>query len=158
MSAILHPHAGKVVAPGFGREKAVDYNAIDRSNFVEKMDERRAEIEMAISREIGRTLVRAYPGREWRVAVNLAINPTDGGTIAVALPALSDHLAYLIHLKNRTMDELKQLAIRGGGEALERFNLSRTGRVNSDDQNSDAIERCPLTGEALSDDAAPAKD
>lgn len=152
---ILHPFAGKRVISGFAPERAEDYNEVDFSEAYDQVSRRAAEIEGAISARVGQALVRAYPGRQWAVAVNLAVNPLHGGTLAVKLPALSDHLAYVVHLKHRTMDELCKEAIRAGGEALERFNLSRTNRVNSDDQNSDAIERCPLTGEALSDDAQP---
>lgn len=152
---LFHPHAGKRVIAGFAPERAADFNAIDYTDLTSKMEKRVAEIEMEISRRVGGALVRTYPGREWSVAVSLSVNPLHGGTLAVKLPALSDHLAYVIHLKNRSMDELCQEAIRAGGEALERFGLTRTGRVNSDDQNSDAIERCPLTGEALASDAMP---
>jgi len=119
-------------------------NGIDLDN---TPDKRTAEMEMTICNRIGFQLVKHYPGREWKVICDI-----NGGMVIIACDSLSNSRGYFLPFDNSTMVELEKRAVKACGEILERFNISRNRKFNSDDLET--IER-DFTGEAIASDAIP---
>jgi hypothetical protein len=79
--------------------------------------------EMSVARRIFEKLWEKYPGYDWKVAVNAI-----GGIASIKLPRLHHSaLGYNIPMDMLATDPNLLLVVRGGGELLERFRLSRTG-------------------------------
>lgn len=107
------------------REITADYNEI---NIFEDDDKKQAKLEMWICKQIGDTLVRTYPNRQWGVEVDIP-----GQMVIIMCPSLSLEKGYHISMMgDRTINDLQQRAIRAGGEILERYGISRDRRFNHD--------------------------
>ncbi len=148
MSDILHPHAGRVIVPGFAPERAVDYNTIEVDD---DEDVKVAKVEGWLAKQIGSALAKAYPSRDWGVGVNLAKGETLSGVVTVMCPSLSATKGHVLHISNETAAGLVTRGIRAGGEILERYGITRNRKFDSD--ALETLDRNPLTDEAISDDA-----
>lgn len=79
----------------------------------------RREAERQMSKLVGETLVRHYPGRAWHVQVN-------GTRIAIKCPDINASYGFVLFShRYATASELSDAIMRAGGEILERSNLSR---------------------------------
>ncbi len=113
MSLVLPTKSGK-----FGREITGDYNEI---NLLETDDAKIAKLEMWIAKNVGDTLVRCYPNREWGVRVDLA-----GQMLIITCDSVSVEKGYFISLVGRNIHDLQERAKLAAGEILERHGLSRS--------------------------------
>ena len=137
-----------VIGQQKGNEPERDYNAPDFSN---AEDIALAKLEYALSETIGNLLKNKFPGRRWAVGIDAA-----GGMMVIACPSVSVKKGYHIALKNpvngmaRTLMELCQFALRGAGEIMERYGLTRDRVINTD-----TINALPFKGdEAVTADSA----
>jgi hypothetical protein len=85
-----------------------------------------AEVERAAAQDnyakiVGSTLVKHYPGIEWKVTIRLG---KSGGIAYVQVPRISSQFGMVVHLSD-TAFELEEEARLGGGELLERFGITR---------------------------------
>jgi len=81
--------------------------------------------ELALSEKIFTKLWEHYPGRDWKVLVNIP-----GGICSIKLPRLHHSaLGFNFPLDMLAADPNMLIVVRAGGELLERFNLTR-GRFN----------------------------
>jgi hypothetical protein len=103
-------------------------------NSVETEEAKCAKVEAWIANCLGHAIQKIYPRREWRVSVDIPAR-----IIVVMCPSLSTRKGYHIHMSNRTILELQEIAVRGAGEVLERYGMSRAKWVNPDD--TEAIAR-----------------
>jgi hypothetical protein len=151
---ILHPHAGKVIVPGFGKERAVDYNgiALPDGTRVTLDEQRTADVEFWMAKRIGEHLVNVYPGRQWGVKVDLAQAQAQSGLVTITCPSLSQTKGYVIHIRNQTLAELKVRAARAAGEVLERYGVTRARGIDPDVIEKE-LPRNPLNDEVVSSDA-----
>lgn len=83
--------------------------------------------DMALAKSIGEALLGAYPNRAWTIHAD-----SEQGVVDVMLADATTRYGYTIHLKAKTLFELQREAVYGGGEILERFNLSRERVFNRD--------------------------
>lgn len=80
-------------------------------------------LDLELARLVSEELTKHYPGHVW--AVNAQ---SSQGVITVKNLNLSGNRGFLLHYRNmKSYDEVKQQAMRSGGEILERYNLSRGG-------------------------------
>lgn len=94
---------------------------IEHSQIITPNDQMIAEHVMA-------SLQEAYPNHPWYVYVDSA-----GGVIQIKHTALSDQKGFVLKLQGMfSASDLKDVAIRAGGEILERYNVSR-GRFNAEE-------------------------
>lgn len=106
-----------------GRQPVQDYNQI---NLEDSDDIKTAKMEYWISKAVGAKLEQKYSGREWGVRVNIP-----GSMVEIFCFALSGTHAY--HLKlNCTLKELQRKALKAAGEILERFNVTRNKKYDTD--------------------------
>lgn len=76
-------------------------------------------------RNILQTLMRLYPGYNWRVLVN-------NGLADIRCTNLSGKLGFIIKLPSvYSASELDRLVMRAGGEILERYKVNR-GKLQED--------------------------
>ena len=120
-----------------GRQPIQDYNEI---NFLDSETEKQAKTEYWIAKQVGTRLEQEYPGREWGVRPNIV-----GGMVEIFCMALSGTHAYHIKM-DCTIKELQVKALAAAGEILERFNVTREKKYDTDvteafirDHNGDAI-------------------
>jgi hypothetical protein len=93
--------------------------------------------EFGVCKTIFEKLWEHYPGYDWKVAVNAI-----GGVASIKLPRLHHSaLGYNILMSDLASDPDLRHVVRGGGELLERFRLTRT-RVNKAEY-TDAIRNRP---------------
>lgn len=99
------------------------------------------------AKPIGEKLAQIYPGREWSVQVDL-----DGGIIIIKCPSLSLDRGFILKIPGQTIKTLTHKAVFAAGEILERFNVSRNRKFDSD-----ILEALPrdFRDEAISSDAIP---
>lgn len=74
-------------------------------------------------------LHRAYPFRDWSVYADCR-----GGIIGVKLDSVDGSNGFIIKLAHNTLHDIEEMAKKGAGEILERFNLSRTSGKNFNDE------------------------
>ena len=117
-----------------------DFNTLD---LVDTSDIHIAQVEQWIGRSLCQELVKHYPNRNWAAAVD-----TQGGIVAIMETDISTEKGYVISLK-RSMDEIRGMMMKVGGEILERAGLP-TGKKF----NPDLIEELPRTprGQAIAPD------
>lgn len=101
-----------------------DYNQIDPTD---SLDERKAKLEQWIAKRVGTKLTKAYPNREWKVVVDIS-----GQILIVACDSISNYKGYHIHMANRTILELETRAVAAAGEILERHNVTRSKKFDTD--------------------------
>ena len=94
------------------------------------------------ARIVGNTLVKEYPGIQWKVTIVLSKN---GGLAYIQVPRISGKFGMSVHLKGVSLN-LEQEVKLAGGELLERFNVSRLESAAENDLNS--LPR-DITGEAI---------
>lgn len=88
------------------------------------------------AKDIAEALNEHYPGHLWAVSVR-----GEQGVATIHNLLLSGEWGYTIHLdKHPTSSDLKATAIRGAGEILERFNVTR-GRINQDKMGEMTVDR-----------------
>ncbi len=121
-----------------------DYNEI---NFLETDDRKLARIEMFIAKTIGAELSKCYPKREWAVYCDVT-----GGIVRIGCDSLSYDRGYILHIGQRSVDELAKAAKMAAGEILEMFNVSRSRKF--DEGELEDIPR-DFRDEAISADAIP---
>jgi hypothetical protein len=73
-----------------------------------------------ICRAIGATLKKHYLNRDWYVDVSLS-----GGVAKIMSPSISMRHGYVVHIHNKTIEQIERAAIQAGGQILEMFRLSR---------------------------------
>lgn len=84
--------------------------------------------DMTLARELADLLLAHYPGHPWIVQVD-----SKQGVAVIKHPFITGpHIGYVIHLRNLHADPKRRLAIRGGGEILERWNVPRGGMNMAD--------------------------
>jgi len=101
------------------------------------------QIEMAnqaIAKEVAECLHTHYPGHAWGVNANV-----EQGIVQVFNLALSGQHGFTLHINDLQQDPSMRLTIRAGGEMLERYQLSRGGKV---EHQYDALEY-DLRGDAI---------
>jgi hypothetical protein len=81
----------------------------------------RQEAQDWYARVVGQTLVKTYPGVQWKVTIRMG---KSGGVAYIQVPRISSQFGMIIHLSD-TVFELEHEARQGGGELLERFGISR---------------------------------
>lgn len=138
------PSVPQVYIPGEGRRPMVDYNEI---NVLELDDVKQAKLESWIAKAIGTELMNHYPGRQWGVHVD-----TEGQMIMVMCPSVSHEKGYYISMVGRCLNDLVIKARHAAGEILERYNLSRDRKFDSDILETLARD---AKDEVISPDAAP---
>lgn len=92
-------------------------SVITFENQIEAQDALKAD---SICRAIGRTLKKHYPGRDWYVDVTI-----QGGAAKVMSPSISMRHGFVIHIHDKTIDQIERMAVKAGGQILEMFRLSR---------------------------------
>jgi hypothetical protein len=139
---IISPH--HQAAPRGGRQLIEPDNEI---NELETDETKYAKMESWICRNVGSVLTAKYPGRAWRVDVNL-----ERGVLVIQLPLLSTEKGYYVHLADRTIHQLQARSLQAAGEILERFGLSRNRECNQD--HAEALPRQRLSpDEAIGPDS-----
>ena len=128
---------------GGGREITKDYNTV---YFHEDDDIRVNKLEMWIAKQLGETLVKVYPNRQWNVNVDVM-----GGMVILMCPSLSQLKGYHIHMKSDTIDALKRKVISAAGEILERYGMKRTQKFDPDDLET--VDRIGPYEEAITADS-----
>lgn len=81
-------------------------------------------LEFALAKRVADKLHQKYPGFLWGVNAH-------GGIVEVRNISLSGEWGFILHQKDIQDDPDDKLAMRAGGEILERFQLAR-GRMNDD--------------------------
>jgi hypothetical protein len=108
----------------FGREITDDFNEI---SIFELDGVKRAKLEMWIAKDIGTTLVKHYPNRQWGVRVDL-----EGKMVIVTCDSVSLTKGYHIHMLNRSIGQLCDRAKQAAGEILERHGVTRSRKFDAD--------------------------
>ena len=108
----------------FGREVTDDHNEI---SIFELSHVKRAKLEMWIAKNIGTTLVKHYPNREWGVRVDI-----EGQMVIISCDSISLKKGYHLHMANRNLHELCTRAKEAAGEILERHGISRSRKFDAD--------------------------
>jgi hypothetical protein len=108
----------------FGREITDDFNEI---SIFELSGVKRAKLEMWIAKDIGTTLVKHYPNRQWGVRVDL-----EGYMVIITCDSISLTKGYHIHMLNRSLSQLCDRAKEAAGEILERHGVSRSRKFDAD--------------------------
>jgi hypothetical protein len=88
---------------------------------------KRAKLEMWIAKNVGTSLVKHYPNRQWGVRVDL-----EGYMVIVTCDSISLTKGYHIHLLDRSIGELCDRAKQAAGEILERHGVSRSRKFDAD--------------------------
>ena len=88
-----------------------------------------------LAHAIGRSLRKAYPGRDWLVRVDIA-----GQVASIHCPHIHTQWGCMIHL-DQCLHIIQKKAVHYGGELLERFRLSRSRVLLGD---MDALPRTAL--------------
>jgi len=79
--------------------------------------------DMHLAQQVAESLNKRYPGHLWAVAI-----PENQGIIQVRDLMLSGEWGFIIKLSDfASASELDKLAMRYGGELLERYNVARRG-------------------------------
>lgn len=73
-----------------------------------------------ICRVIGAALKKHYTSRDWYVDVSIA-----RGTANIFSPSISMRHGYVVHIHNKTIEQIEKAAVVAGGQILEMFRLSR---------------------------------
>ena len=136
MSSIIINHMGQNITG--------NYNELN----IESEDEiPHAVAELITAQDIGLKLMKHYPGREWGVRVD---NP--GGMIILTCPSLSHMHGYYLPMYNDSKRTLQTRAVMACGQILERYNVSRNRKFDSD-----ILETLPrdFQDEVISADAMP---
>jgi hypothetical protein len=81
----------------------------------------RVEAQDNYAKIVGSTLVKHYPGIQWKVTIRVG---KQGGIAYVQVPRISSQFGMVVHLSD-TAFELEEEARLGGGELLERFGITR---------------------------------
>jgi hypothetical protein len=115
-----------------------DYNT---PTIADPSEARFAYADMSLAKLIGEALLGAYPQRSWQVHAD-----SQNGIVDVILADVTSRWGYTIHLKSKSLFELQREAVFGGGEILERFNLSRARAF--DRSSLDGLKR-NILGEAI---------
>lgn len=71
-------------------------------------------------KSIGKVLQKHYPNRVWFVDLSLS-----GGVAKIMCPSISNMHGFVIHIHNKTNDQIEKAVINAGGQILEMFKLSR---------------------------------
>lgn len=108
----------------YSRSISNDYNEI---NLLETDDAKIAKLEMWIAKNIGDTLVRHYPNREWGIRVDI-----EGQMVILTCDSVSVEKGYYIKMVGRNIHDLQEKAKSAAGEILERHGITR-GRVVDED-------------------------
>lgn len=116
----------------------VDHN---KPVIADPSESRFAFADMSLAKTIGEALLGAYPQRVWHIHAD-----SQNGIVDVILADATTRYGYTVHLKSKTLFELQREAVFGGGEILERFNLSRERKFNR--EAVDALKR-NARGEAI---------
>jgi hypothetical protein len=87
-----------------------------------------------LAHAVGRSLKKAYPGRDWLVRIDLA-----GQVASIHCPHISTQWGYMVHL-DQSLHIIQKKSVYFAGELLERFRLSRSRTVEGD------IDNLPRTG------------
>lgn len=126
MSRILAPRQSGILVPKRpGREIAKDFNTI---NPADSDSVNAAKVESWIAKQLGEKLCAVYPNRNWAVRVDLR-----GRQVVVQAPDISTMHGYVLHMKERTIQQLVDEMPRVGGEILERGRVSRGLKVDEDE-------------------------
>lgn len=123
----------------------VDYNGVVIGEETQRRE--RAQVEFWIAKQLGTSLARVYPNRQWRVNVDSA-----NEIIVVGCDSVSMEKGYHIHMRNRNIHELQQRAIKAAGEILERHNISRRNAFNP--EHLETLKR-DVRDNVIAPDAAP---
>lgn len=100
-----------------------DSNVLLANEYTQRSD----TADLALSRDLGEALNAKYPGHLWAVRVQ-----SEQGIAMIHNLMFSGEWGYVLRLdKTYSASELRQRAIRGGGEILERFKAVR-GRLDDD--------------------------
>lgn len=83
-----------------------------------------------ICRSIGATLKKHYANRAWYVDVSLA-----GGVAKILCPDISMRHGYVVHIHNKTIDQIEKAVVTAGGQILEMFRLSRERDARGGEEN-----------------------
>lgn len=116
---------GQIILPGKPQEPEIDYNELEISS-TDSDEVKRAKIEMFLGKQVCEVLAHHYPKRNWRAGVSL-----DNQVIVVMCTDVSTEKGYYIHL-TRSLQEIRDMLPRIGGEILERAGLSREKKFNTD--------------------------
>lgn len=73
-----------------------------------------------LARAVGEDLMQHYPGHPWMVGCN-----HEAGTVAVQLGYIDTQMGILLHIQKLLAPGGQKLAMRAGGELLERLGLPR---------------------------------
>lgn len=73
-----------------------------------------------LAQELGMTILRHYPGHEWRVEADIR-----QGMCHILNMSLSGNFGYTLNLTGHTVLSRQKAVIKGCGEVLERFNVAR---------------------------------
>lgn len=76
-----------------------------------------------LTRQIGFTLTKHYPGHVWAVNVN-----SQGGVVDLKAYNISTHYGYRLLYTDVSSDPDLKCIVRAGGELLERAHMIRGGR------------------------------
>lgn len=100
-----------------------DFNSLD---LVDTSDIHVAQVEQWIGKTLCAELVKHYPNRNWAAAVD-----SGNGVVAIMETDISKEKGYVLHL-TRSMDELRTMMKRVGGEILERAGLPTGKKFDPD--------------------------
>lgn len=104
-----------------------DSNILLANEYATKND----AMDLALSKDLGEALNSQYPGHLWGVRVQ-----GEQGIATIHNLMLSAEWGYVLLLsKSYSASDLRQRAIKAGGEILERFKVVR-GRLNDDNMAS----------------------
>lgn len=119
----------EVMIPGKTNEPTEDYNDIQLSVF-DTESQKRGKLEMFIGKSLAAVLANHYPNRNWNIGVDLG-----GGVVIVQCPDISTTAGYHISLQ-RSMDDIRGMLPRIGGEILERASVSRDRKFDQGDMET----------------------
>lgn len=122
----------QILLPTKPDEQEIDYNQIELSVF-DTCEQQRAKLEMYIAKGLASVLANHYPNRNWNIGVDL-----EGGVVIVQCPDISTMSGYYIKL-NRSMNEIREMLPRIGGEILERAGVPRDRKY--DNEHMDTLKR-----------------
>jgi hypothetical protein len=101
-----------------GKEPIKDFNAPIAG---ESHEEKSAQLEFWIAKQIGTELTRVYKNRQWHIDVDAR-----NKIIIISAPSLSKVFGYHLHLRDgETMPQLLVRCRNAAGEILERYNVTR---------------------------------
>jgi hypothetical protein len=101
-----------------------DFNEIE---VYDDEDTRKAKLEQWIAKKLGTGLIAAYNNRQWKVMVDI-----ENQMVIICCDSISNYKGYHIHMAGRTIHQLEEVAVKAGGEILERHNLARSKKFDPD--------------------------